>query len=85
MYIKCIHCVQCRNLHCCRNVCANSIYVVVSQNRLCSRNLTHSCTISMVMILMRLVVAVLSSGHILEMLIMKAEFIRVQAVDRAGQ
>jgi hypothetical protein len=34
---------------------------------------------------MRLVVAVLSSGHILEMLIMKAEFIRVQAVDRAGQ
>jgi hypothetical protein len=39
----------------------------------------------MVMKLMHLVVAVLSLAHILEMLIMKAEFTRVQAVDRAAQ
>jgi len=69
----------------CRNVCANSMHVVVSQNHLCSRNRIHSCRISMVMKLMHLVVAVLSLAHILEMLIMKTEFTRVQAVDRAGQ
>jgi hypothetical protein len=33
---------------------------------------------------MHLVVAVLSLGHILEMLIRKAEFTRVQVADHAG-
>jgi len=39
----------------------------------------------MVMKLMHLVVAVLSLAPILEMLIMEAEFTRVQAVDHAGR